>query len=177
MPIVLTKDIFKKICPQSVKIDVYLPYLNKFIADYKIADTLLRTRHFIAQVAHESAQFNYVKEIASGEAYEGRKDLGNVFKGDGVKFKGRGLIQTTGRKNYTLLSDQMFMDGRLVNNPELLELPEHATESACIYWWNNNLNQIADTDDINKITKVINGGFNGLQDRIEFYNRCTKYIV
>lgn len=174
--VILTKEALKKVCPLSVKIDTYLPFLNTFMNDYEITRSLLRIRHFIAQVAHESAQFNYNKEIASGEAYEGRKDLGNINKGDGVKFKGRGLIQITGRDNYALLSDQMFRDDRLLKNPEILEEPSHSVESACIFWWNNNLNDIADTDDIRKITKIINGGYNGLGDRKEFYARCTKYI-
>lgn len=174
--IILTKDILKKICPQSVKIDTYLPYLNDLMDEYEI-NTLLRARHFIAQLAHESSQFNYNKEIASGEAYEGRKDLGNIQKGDGVKFKGRGLIQITGRTNYEELSDQMFRDDRLLDEPELLEEPKNSVESACLFWWNNDLNEIADTDNIKLITRKINGGYNGLDDRIMFYNRCTKYIV
>lgn len=176
MAVTLTKSILKNICPQSIKIDTYLPFLNEYMADYEIS-SLLRARHFIAQVAHESAQFNYNKEIASGAAYEGRLDLGNNQKGDGVKFKGRGLIHLTGRTNYAHLSDQMFRDDRLLRNPEILEEPKYSVESACIFWWNNDLNEIADTDNIKLITKIINGGYNGLADRIEFYNRCTKYII
>ncbi len=87
---------------------------------------------FIAQIAHESGELTYVQEIASGKAYEGRKDLGNTQPGDGIRYKGRGLIQLTGRANYEKYGQLMGLD--LINNPELLEEPEFAALSAAYFW-------------------------------------------
>ncbi len=172
----ITNQILKLICPfaSQVNIQKYVGYLNQYMPQYGI-DTLLRKRHFIAQVAHESSSFNYVKELASGEAYESRKDLGNIHTGDGVKYKGRGLIQITGRNNYQKLTIDCGVD--FINNPSTLESPEFATKSACWFWQTNSLNPISDTDNIKAVTKRINGGYNGLEDRIKFYELAKKYIV
>lgn len=172
----LTTKILKSICPYAseYKLDLYVPYLNEMMPKYVI-NSLLRIRHFIAQVAHESGSFNYVKEIATGTNYEGRKDLGNVNEGDGVKYKGRGLIQITGRSNYTQLAVQSGID--CINHPELLEQPEYAVQSACWFWQKNGLNELADSNDIIHITKKINGGINGLKDRMYFYVLTQKYIL
>ncbi|WP_212590530.1 glycoside hydrolase family 19 protein [Williamwhitmania taraxaci] len=145
------------------------------MANFEIS-TPLRIRHFIAQLAHESGSFQYVREIASGNAYEGRKDLGNVNAGDGVKFKGRGLIQITGRANYEKCSLALFGDRRLLDNPELLELPDNAVKSAAWFWQSHGLNALADKDDIRAITKRINGGYNGLVDRMAFYDIAKTSI-
>lgn len=88
-------------------------------------NTPKRQAAFIAQLAHESGSLKYVRELASGKAYEGRKDLGNTQPGDGVKFKGRGLIQLTGRANYQKASDYFNED--FINHPELIETPKYAT--------------------------------------------------
>lgn len=162
-------------------IEKYLPMLQKYMPQYGI-DTLIRIRHFIAQIAHESGSFVYYREIASGEAYDtGSKAvaLGNTPQrdGDGEKYKGRGLIQITGRNNYKRCSLALFNDYRLIDNPELLELPEFGVKSACWFWKSNGLNEISDSDNIRLVTKKINGGYNGLQDRINFLNRAKKYIV
>ena len=114
-------------------IEKYLPVLNKHLQAHGI-DTPLRLAHFLAQVGHETLSFYYYREIASGEAYEGRKDLGNIRKGDGVKFKGRGAIQVTGRNNYSEASQFIFGDDRLLYTPELLELPEYGILAACWFW-------------------------------------------
>jgi predicted chitinase len=122
---------------------------------------------FLAQVGHESGSLKYTEEIASGAAYEGRKDLGNTEVGDGKKFKGRGLIQITGRANYTQLA-KVWNDNEILTNPTKLAEPELATKSACWWWQNRGLNALADipTDDnFRKITKKINGGYNGYDDR------------
>lgn len=128
-------------------------------------DTNLRLAHFLAQIGHETLSFLYYREIASGLAYEGRKDLGNTEKGDGVKFKGRGCIQITGRANYRECSLYLFGDTRLLDFPELLELPENGIKSACWFWNKKNLNYYADKDELLTITKKINGGTNGYGDR------------
>lgn len=137
--------------------------------------TTQRIRMFIAQIGHESAQLLYTRELASGKAYEGRKDLGNINDGDGVKFKGRGLIQITGRANYEKLSASFDVD--FISNPQLLEEPEWATRSACWWWKAHGLNEIADTGDIIKATKRINGGLMGIEDRKRLYALCVKNIV
>ena len=172
----LTLSILKEICPygSSVKIGNYLPFLNSMMPLFEI-NTLLRERHFIAQVAWESGSFNYNEEIASGAAYEGRKDLGNVNPGDGVRFKGRCLIQITGRNNYTLINKELSID--CVNHPELLSQWDFAVESACWFWRKNGLNELADMDDIKKITKRINGGYNGVTGRMALYKLAQIYIV
>jgi putative chitinase len=132
----MTDEQLKAIMPQSTEENrqKYLPFLNKYMPEYGITDD--RQAAFIAQIGHESAQLKYVEEIASGAAYEGRKDLGNTQPGDGKRFKGRGLIQITGRKNYQQISDAWGVD--FVTKPELLATPEYAVKSAC-WWYKNNV--------------------------------------
>jgi putative chitinase len=132
-------------------------------------NTPLRISHFLAQVAHESDSFNALEEYASGRAYEGRQDLGNIKPGDGVRFKGRGLIMVTGRTNYRNFTAWM----RSFNpnapdfeaNPELLDDREWASWSAIWFWAIKHLNVLADRDDLRGVTKVVNGGYNGYADR------------
>jgi putative chitinase len=136
-----------------------------------------RVAAFLAQIGHESACFAYVRELASGAAYEGRADLGNVQKGDGVKFKGRGLIQITGRENYARCSLALFEDLRLLDKPELLEQPEWAARSAGWYWHVRGLNELADAGAFLRITKAINGGTNGLESRQKLYQRALNVFA
>ena len=154
-------------CMPKIKTDnviKYLPHLQTLLPKYEI-NTPLRIAHFLAQVGHESLNFYYYREIASGKAYEGRKDLGNTEVGDGVRFRGRGIIQITGRANYKECSLFLFGDTRLLDFPELLELPENGVGAACWFWTKKNLNFYADKDDLLTITKRINGGTNGYRDR------------
>lgn len=168
----VTPELLRKIAVFATKLrtELYAPYLETYTTLYDIR-TKLRFAHFIAQIIHESGSFRYVREIATGKAYEGRLDLGNTEPGDGVRFKGRGLIQITGKTNYTQVSEALGVD--FVSNPELLEEPRYAVQSACWWWHNRNLNTYADRDDIRKITRIINGGYNGLDDRIFWYDRAT----
>lgn len=170
-----TKEILKKIYPFATQtnLDKFFPYLENI---YKTSDinTELRFGAFLAQIGHESGQLKYIKELASGQAYEGRKDLGNTEKGDGVKFKGRGLIQITGRANYKELGDYLKID--LIKTPELLETPELAVKSAVWFWQKKRLNTFADIPDFEKITRIINGGLNGYKDRLELYERAKLYL-
>lgn len=136
--------------------------------------TKSRIVHFLAQIAHESAHFQTVEEYASGAAYEGRKDLGNTKKGDGKRYKGRGYIQLTGRANYATYGRILGLD--LINNPELAEVPLNALRIALEYWKAKKLNQYADKDDIRTITRRINGGENGLQDRKNYLAKFKKVI-
>lgn len=173
----LTLQTLKDICTNGSVINIrkYVEPLNRHMQAFGI-DSFVRIRHFIAQVAHESGEFRYVLEIASGQAYEGRKDLGNTQPGDGVKFKGRGLIQITGRSNYERCSLGLFGDKRLLDNPELLEEPVNAVRSACWFWQANNLNALADKDDVRAVTRRINGGYNGLEHRAQLLYRANLYI-
>jgi putative chitinase len=142
-------------------------------------DTPLRLCHFMAQLAHESAHFQVTREFASGKAYEGRKDLGNTQPGDGVRYRGRGLIQTTGRANYReATADIRKMDPAAPDfeaNPTTLEEFPWALLAGISYWRRRNINAAADRDDIVKVTRIINGGTNGLEDR-KRYLRIAKGI-
>lgn len=172
----LTEDNLRKIYANAKlsNIQKYLPFINKYMEEYEI-NTLNRLQMFIAQVGHESGELIYSKELASGKAYEGRKDLGNTQTGDGVKFKGRGLIQITGRDNYTALGKDFGVD--FINHPELLETPEYAVRSAFWFWKKNKLNVYCDKNDFKTLTKKINGGFNGLDDRCRLLDLAKKYLV
>ena len=164
--------------PASIKMaSTVAKYFNEFNEHYQV-NTPLRIAAFLSQTAHESASFRYTREIASGDAYEGRKSLGNIFPGDGKKFKGRGYIQITGRNNYTALSKSLFGDERLAKDPEIIATPQYAMISAFWFWNGNNLNKYADEQYIETITKRINGGLNGFQERVNFYNKlCTEFSL
>ncbi|WP_428553082.1 glycoside hydrolase family 19 protein [Pseudomonas edaphica] len=157
---------------------VFVPVLNTAMGRYGIVGTL-RVSAFIAQVGHESGQLRYVREIwgptAQQARYEGRADLGNTVKGDGFKFRGRGLIQITGRANYAACGEALGLD--LINQPTLLELPQHAAMSAAWFWSTRGLNTLADQKDFAKITKRINGGLTGQADRQELYDRALKVLA
>lgn len=137
-------------------------------------DNKLRVSAFIAQVAHESGAFRYMEEIASGEAYEGRKNLGNTQPGDGKKFKGRGYIQLTGRTNYTKAAKDLSLP--LIEKPELAATYDNAPRIAVWFWNSRKLNDLADRKEFDKITKLINGGFNGKADRDAIYENCLKVL-
>ena len=130
-------------------------------------NTVPRQASFIAQVGHESGQLRYVRELADGKAYEGRLDLGNYAEGDGPLYKGRGLLQITGRANYKECGAALGLD--LIAHPELLELPVNACRSAAWFWKSRGLNKLADEGDQTKICRRINGGYNGLHDRMALY--------
>ncbi|QGL88395.1 hypothetical protein FEO91_08790 [Stenotrophomonas maltophilia] len=127
--------------------------------------TALQKAHFLAQVAHESDGFSTATEYASGRAYEGRADLGNVRPGDGVRFKGRGLIQLTGRENYAAFSHAMGRGEYFLREPEAVAMLPWAAIAAGWFWKRKGLNSLADRDDVVAVTKRINGGANGLEDR------------
>jgi putative chitinase len=135
-------------------IDRFLDPINKTLEEFEI-NTPQRIRMFLAQIGHESGQLRYRKELASGEAYEGRKDLGNTKPGDGVRYKGRGLIQITGRYNYGLASLALGLP--LLEKPELLEEDLNACRSAGWFWYKSNLNALADMGKFETITRRING--------------------
>ena len=157
---------------------VFVPVLNAAMGHYQIVGTK-RVAAFIAQIGHESGQLKYVKEIwgptASQARYEGRKDLGNTVAGDGSKYRGRGLIQITGRANYMTCGEALGLD--LIKQPELLEKPQHACMSAAWFWATKGLSTLADAGQFDKITRRINGGQNGAADRQTLYTRALKVLA
>lgn len=132
--------------------------------------TRRRQAHFLAQIAHESDGFRTTTEYASGAAYEGRRDLGNTHRGDGRRFKGRGLIQLTGRANYAHAARVLGVD--LIEKPALAAQFPYAVQTAALYWRDRRLNRYADDDDVYAVTRAINGGFNGLNDRKNYLHKA-----
>jgi|SRR6185312_9894569 len=155
-------------------IPIVTGWFNKYADRYEV-NTPIRIAAFLAQLIHESNAFKATREYASGDAYEGRLDLGNVFKGDGKKFKGRGYIQVTGRNNYAAVSKFIFGDDTLLKNPDLLATPQYAMLSAFWFWDSRNLNALADIDYLKTITRRINGALNGWNERLTNYNRICDY--
>lgn len=156
---------------------LYAPIIDACIKRFELDHCISRLAMFLAQVIHESGHLRYTQEIASGERYEGRKDLGNIHPGDGVRYKGRGLIMVTGRANYKEMS--VLMDVDLVNHPEMLEEPEMAVLSAC-HWWNkrrSRLNRLADIGDVEGVTRIINGGLNGIVERAKLYSKIDQLLT
>ena len=149
---------------------VFAPTLDSYDINNK-----LRIAHFMAQVTHECAGFRTTEEFASGAAYEGRKDLGNIHTGDGKRFKGRGLIQLTGRANYRKIGE--ILDLPLEDNPELAAEPVTSLKIACEYWKDRNINTSADRDDLIKVTRLVNGGLNGLEDRRKYLQKAKTALA
>lgn len=178
------------------KAQLFIPSISTVLPKYGI-DTPLRKTHFLAQVAHESGGLQFTEEnlnysvqgllsvfkkyfpttdIANQYArqpkkianrvYANRMGNGNEASGDGYKYRGRGLIQLTGKVNYQKCSDDTGID--IVSNPDLLLQPEWALTSACWFWQKNKLNKYADQDDVIMVTKIINGGTHGLNDRLQY---------
>lgn len=158
----------------KVRIPLFLEHLNEAMGEYAI-NTRMRQAAFLGQIAHESGELRYTSELASGAAYEGREDLGNTQPGAGVLFKGRGLLQITGRTNYIECGKALGLD--LESEPELLSRPDLACRSAAWWWRSHGLNAIADKGDFIRITRVINGGVNGLLDRQAYYEKALKALV
>lgn len=147
--------------------------LNEAMAKFEI-NTPARQAAFLAQVGHESGRLVYVREIATGQAYEGRKDLGNVKVGDGRRFKGRGLIQLTGRFNYAKCAAAFGVD--CINKPELLEQMPYCAYTAAWFWSVNGLNPLADASKFEAITRRINGGLNGYADRLVLWKSAKRAL-
>jgi putative chitinase len=154
-------------------------YIIRYAREFEI-NTPLRWAHYLAQIAHESAELRYSEEIASGKAYDTGKlaiMLGNTPEadGDGQRFKGRGLIQLTGRANYEAYKKYCGFD--VVKQPELLAKPVGAIRSSMWFWKSKGLNELADRDEFVAITKCINGGTNGIEDRRKYLARAKRVLV
>lgn len=186
----LTAELLNRIAvgkPNASNVKSIVLSFNQSAAVYGI-DQPHRLAHCLCQLAHESGSFRYDKEIASGAAYEGRKDLGNTQRGDGKRFKGRGPIQVTGRANYTAFTkwcrkiDPDAPD--FVKEPELINTDPWEGMTVIWYWDEGNpdpkersLNYYADRNDIEMVTRRINGGLNGFEDRIRFYDRTAMILL
>jgi len=169
-----SKAVLIVIMPHAAsRVDQWIVPLNEAMDAYSI-NTPLRQAAFLAQIAYESGELRYVRELASGTAYEGRADLGNTQAGDGVRYKGRGLIQVTGRSNYGSCGTALHLP--LIDHPEMLELPQYAALSAAWFWDSRRLNALADNGSFKEITKKINGGYNGWAQRKEYYERAKAVL-
>lgn len=184
--------------------DVWAPILNDVLPDYSI-NTSIRIAQFIAQTGHESAHYNTLKENLnySAEAlrkvfkkyfpndefaqqyhrqpekianrvYSNRMGNGNEASGDGWLYRGRGVIQITGKNNYRMCSMYLFGDERLLQDPGMLQEPEYAIRSACWYWLANDINKVA--EDTRTVTRIINGGYHGINDREQLYATALKVL-
>ena len=187
------------ICPTTPtrRLELFLEPLNATCSEFAI-DTLARRSPFLAQLAHESGGFHYVRELASGKAYDTGSlaaRLGNTPEadGDGQRYKGRGLIQITGRRNYQNCGAALGLP--LLDAPELLEEPINACRSAGWFWTVGaglnlssraiahgvligcNLNELADQGDFEGITLAINGGLNGYVDRLAYFRRAQAALA
>jgi putative chitinase len=156
----------------SYILSTYLQPLINAMSEFSI-NTPNRMACFIAQVAHETDGFLYMRELASGTAYEFRQDLGNISAGDGVKYKGGGGLMATGRLMYERLASKF--DQNLVSNPSLIEEPILSMRSAAYIWTEvKQLNPLADVLHFFEITHRINGGYNGGDSRLKYFLRCVK---
>lgn len=182
----ITKEQLHEIMPLAAKIniDLFIDPLNKAMTEFEI-NTPLRISAFLAQIAHESGSFRYTKELATGDAYEYRGDLGNLKSAaltiahahgstTGRFFKGHGLIQLTGYDNFLACSKALNID--CVNKPRLLSEPEGATRSAAWFWNAHHLNELADERKFDQCTHTINGDFNGMASRDVFYAKAKQVL-
>lgn len=177
----ITREQLLAIMPLArARVDRFVEPLNAAMSEFEI-NTPKRIAEFLPQLAHESGQFQYLQEIASGSAYEGRLDLGNDEPGDGVKYKGHGLMQTTGKKNHYLAADALGVPREEIC--EYLVTPLGASRGAGYFWRVGaglnlsrraiaygvpvgcNLNDLADAGDFEGISLAVNGGYNGIEDR------------
>lgn len=178
----ITSNLLIKIAPNSKKVSAIVPdWFNKYACQYEVTNPK-RVAAFLSQTIVESASFTATREFASGSEYEGRTSLGNTFKGDGIKFKGRGYIMITGRNNYAACSKALFNDDTLLKNPDLLATPQYAMQSALWFWKDRGLNALADMQYFYTISVRINGknkitGLpNNWPDRVHFYNLlCEEF--
>ena len=179
----LTESDLQQIMPTlpSAKRQLYLPFINRVMEVYEIG-TPLRASAFLAQIAHESGELKFMEEIWGPTAVQNRyeppgdkaTELGNTQPGDGRRYRGRGVIQLTGRANYQTFGDQLGVD--LVGNPDLVATPQFAFETAGLFWKMKGLNELADVQDFTAITRRINGGLNGLADRQKYYEIAIELL-
>ncbi|MBW1246060.1 glycoside hydrolase family 19 protein [Pseudomonas tolaasii] len=180
----ITQNELAQILPNArTQAGVFVTALNAAMLHRNITSGA-RVAAFIAQIGHESGELRYLRELGSDQ-YLSKYDTGALAArlgnspeadGDGQKYRGRGLIQITGRRNYLVCSQALFGDDRLLQQPELLEQPQWACESAAWFWQSNGLNELADKDQFSTITRRINGGLNGLDHRLQLWARAKAVL-
>lgn len=201
---IFTQQQLQEIIPNNLHIESWYKCFEKLLPSYKI-DTKLRVAAFLAQCAHESGNFKFFKENLNyrwqslrktfpkyfptdilaqqyerqpkkiaNRVYANRMGNGPEESGDGWLFCGRGLIQLTGRNNYTEFASSLNISAEEAS--EYMETFEGAVECSCWFWKTNNLNRFADVADIITLTKRINGGINGLEDRLNHYNHIINIL-
>lgn len=186
-PTLITKDQLRRgLGITAERADYWDDFLNESMSLYGI-NTPKRISAFLAQIGHESGRLKYVQEIwgpsAAQKRYEGRKDLGNIYKGDGSRFRGHGLIQTTGRSNHRRVTQRLRARFPSLPIPDFeaeptkLTLPRWAALSAADFWDMIGGNALADTDQFTALTKRINGGTNGLADRKSLWASMRKVVA
>lgn len=175
----LNESQLRTIMPNAgARLDPHVPFILAAIDEAHV-DTPRRVAAFLAQLAHESGEYRYMEELADGSAYEGRLDLGNTQPGDGKRFKGHGPIQITGRSNHQACGAALGLDltsPAPTGDPRLLCTPEHGTRSAAWFWNSRQLSLLADQDWFREITRRVNGGYNGLADRLAYYARARQVL-
>ncbi len=194
MPLTITPEHLAAIAGRATPLMPALAdWMNRLCAGYEI-DSAQEYAHFLAQACHETDHFKTLREYASGAAYEGRADLGNSKPGDGVRYRGRGIFQTTGRANYQELGVRKGQRDLFLNRPELLEQAEYAVWSACEYWRTRGLNDIANQPDgavlkkklrgvvhdvspVVFISMTVNGGTKGLEERKKYYAIASRVLA
>jgi putative chitinase len=161
-------------CSPTLITDSEIVELNKCLETFQIT-TPSRIRHFLSQTAHESGGGRWKKELSDGWYLEGRTDIGNVYHGDGPKYKGAGYIQLTGRHNYQKFSDY-------IGDPKVMDGVDYVAEtypytSAGYWWWSNGMNELCNKNPtVRQVTRRVNGGYNGLTDREHYYAICQRVI-
>jgi putative chitinase len=162
----------------AARAELYAPVIDDACQIFKI-DTPARLAAFLAQIGHESGALAYTCELASGDAYEGRASLGNTEPGDGRRYRGHGLIQLTGRHNHRAATNALRPYGApdFEAEPDHLSDPRWAAMSAAWYWQAHGCNELADAGDFEAITRAINGGLNGLEDRQQRWERAQAALT
>jgi predicted chitinase len=172
----ITKDLAERFFSNTIT-DTQLSDLNSCLITYGIDKTKARLNHFLAQIAHESGGLQWMAELASGADYEWRLDLGNTKEGDGRKYKGAGAIQLTGRANYQDFANYLKKSGQ--EDPRVMEGWTYVSQvypftSAGFWWLNNNMNALVDKGaTVKEVTRRVNGGYNGLDDRVQYYFKAV----
>lgn len=179
----LTGTQLREIMPRlpAARLAEFLPHLDAAMGEYAI-NSPARAAAFLAQLAHESGEFRWMEEIWGPTPAQRRYEppstlaanLGNTQPGDGFRFKGRGPIQLTGRANYQRFGQLLGID--LIAAPQRAASPDVAFRIAALYWANRGLNALADAGNFREITRRINGGFNGLADRIKYFERARTVL-
>lgn len=205
MSSILTLDKLKQMIPRNPYVAEWHEALDQLLPDYGI-DTPKRVAAFVAQCAHESAEFRFIEEnlnyraaslrktfakyfptdeiarqyerkpqMIANRVYANRMGNGDEASGDGWRYRGRGLIQLTGKDNYTFFAGSLGIP--VEEAADYLGTFEGAAQSACFFWEQNNINRFADAGDIRGMTRAINGGFIGLEDRIKHYNHALHVMT